>query len=261
MRVKDQLHIPGAYSLVGVKELPISGASHPLRREAPRWISWGSGTALVFGLGLFLLWQWWMHREPEDTGPRQIRVVQYRELGVPPSIARPTTPQMNVAQEVAIAAPPSIAVPEPVPDELASRTTIATQQEIADQLAPITMDDLTAGSGDSIVVQGGITRQEAAAAAKEFESVDQLPVRLSVDPPVYPPMARQALVEGTVMLEVKVGKDGKVRDVKVVSGPDMLRAAAIASAKSALFRPALFNGRPVEVWVAFPLTFRLRAGR
>ena len=85
--------------------------------------------------------------------------------------------------------------------------------------------------------------------------------RCGADAPEYPAIARSAMVEGTVLLHVLVGKDGKVRQVRVDSGPDMLREAAVACAKSAMFNPAIFNGKPVEVWVAFPVTFHLKAGR
>jgi TonB family protein len=253
---RDPLHISGAYSLVGVAELPVSGEYHPLRREAPKWVSWGSLIALVVGLTLFLTWQWWTHREDEGSRTKEIQVVRYSELGVPPSIARSNAPALNVAQEVAVA-PPSIAVPEPVPDELASRQTIATQSEIAAALAPITQQDMGAGSGGNIVVEGGLKKPETGGGN---EPVIELPVRLSCQPPVYPAMARQANVEGTVMLHVLVGKDGRVRKVTFVDGPNMLKDAAIAAAQTAVFKPATSNGKPVEVWVAFPLTFRLRGG-
>ncbi len=257
---KDSLHIPGAYSLAGAQQLPITGEAHPLHREAPKWISWGSVAALVFGLTLFAFWQWWTHREPPIPAYREVKVMRYSDLGVPPSISKPTTPQVNVAQEMAVATPPAIAVPEPVPDEMASRTTIATQQEITQALAPITATDMGDISGDQIIMDHR-PGQDQQTRSQDFQAVDQLPVRLRCDPPEYPAIARSAMVEGTVLLHVLVGKDGKVRQVRVDSGPDMLREAAIACAKTAAFNPAIFNGKPVEVWVAFPVTFHLKAGR
>jgi TonB family protein len=259
-RNRDPLHIPGAYSLAGATHLPITGEVHPLRQEGPKWISWGSTAALIFGLALFGIWQWYTHREPEVPAYREVKVMRYSDLGVPPSISRPTTPQVNVAQEMAVATPPAIAVPEPVPDEMASRTTIATQQEITQALAPITAQDMGDISSDNIIMdhRPGENEQKQ---NQDFQAVDQLPVRLRCDPPEYPAIARSAMVEGTVMLHVLVGKDGRVRQVRVDQGPDMLREAAVACAKTAFFNPAIFNGKPVEVWVAFPVTFHLKAGR
>jgi len=54
-----------------------------------------------------------------------------------------------------------------------------------------------------------------------------------------------------------VGKDGRVKDCFVVEGPELLREAALESARSAVFRPALLQHRPVEVWVLMPVTFRI----
>lgn len=261
MSQSDPLHIRWAYSLAGVAQFPVSGAEHPLEREAPRYVLWAAATALTLGLSLFGVWQWWTAREPAVATGRQVTIVRYTELGVPPSIARPSVAQINVAQEVAkISAPPAIAVPEPVRDEQAGNRTIATQAEMAEALAPITMNDLGAGGGDSLVVQGGV-EAEASPAPEDFVAVDQEPVRLSIAPPEYPDMARQAGVEGSVLVRALVGKDGKVRQVLVMSGPEMLRDAAVASAKTALFRPAILNNKPLEVWVVFPVTFQMRGPR
>jgi len=46
--------------------------------------------------------------------------------------------------------------------------------------------------------------------------------------------------------------------VIIVQGQPMLNDAAVASAKTAIFRPALQQNRPVEVWVVMPITFKLR---
>lgn len=82
-------------------------------------------------------------------------------------------------------------------------------------------------------------------------------MRLRIDPPVYPELAKSAGVQGTVMVRVLVGKDGKVKNVIVVEGNPLLNEAAIASAKSAVFRPAISQQQPVEVWVMMPITFKL----
>ncbi len=260
MSQRSPLHIPWAYSVADAAALPLAGEQHPLRREAPRWLLWASAAALSLGLLLFGAWRWWSGRETAPPPPREIRIVRYTDLGVPPSIARPSVPQINVAQAVAqMAAPPSIAVPEPVPDEQAQTQTIATQEEMSEALAPINLEGLGEG-GEGLVVEQDI-EVDTSPAPDEFVPVDHEPVRLSIDPPVYPPMAQQAGVEGSVLVRALVGRDGKVKQVIVVSGPEMLRDAAVASAQTAVFRPALQNNRPVEVWVAFPVTFQLRGGR
>jgi protein TonB len=208
--------------------------------------------ALAAGLGLFLIWILWSRARQVEPVQRRVRIVRYADLGVPPSIATPSAPQVRVSQEVA---PPSIGVPEPVPDEMAQTPTIATVGEMSEALAPITMSDLGLGGGDSLVVD---LEGEVGPGPGEFVPVDEEPVRISMTPPVYPEVARSAEVEGTVMVRALVGTDGRVKDVIIVEGQPMLNDAAVASARTAIFRPALQGHRPVEVWVLMPITFRLR---
>jgi protein TonB len=253
-------HIPWAFPLQTAPSLPLTGDQHPLRREFARWLTWANGATLVVALGVFAGWAWWSQREPEAPPvARQVKIVRYTDLGVPPSIARPSAPQVNVAEEIAKieAPPPVIAVPEPVADEKAQTRTIATQEEIAEALEPLTLEDLGTGDGegDSLVIDVDI---DTSPSPFEFVAVEEEPVRLRIDPPVYPDMARDAGIEGTVLVQVLVGKDGKVKDVLYVDGPETLKEAAFACARTSVWKPALMDNKPVEVWVVMPVTFKLR---
>ena len=70
-------------------------------------------------------------------------------------------------------------------------------------------------------------------------------------------IAREAGVDGVVMVQALVGKDGKVKDTRVVKSIPMLDASAIAAVKQWVFKPALSNNKPVAVWVAVPMKFTL----
>jgi protein TonB len=256
MSGRDPMHIPWAFSLADAPHLPITGDAHPLRREAPKWLGWANGSAVAVGLVLFGAWWFWTHFRPEPSPPREIRIVRYTELGVPPSIAKPAAPQINVAEAVArVAPPPEIGVPEPVPDELATSRTIATVAEMAEALVPITLEDLGLGGGDSLVVDLDIASSPT---PDEFVAVEEEPIRISIDPPIYPELAQAAEIAGTVLVRALVGKDGRVHDCFVVEGPEVLREAALVSARTAVFRPALLQHRPVEVWILMPVTFRMQ---
>jgi protein TonB len=253
-------HIRWAYHLDAAARLPLTGDQHPLRRELAKWLGWANGATLLLVAALFGFYLWYSSREPA-TAPvfRQVKIVRYTDLGVPPSIARPSAPQINVAEAVAkiAAPPPSIAIPEPVADEKAQTQTIATVSEMAEALAPITMQDLGTGSGDgdSLVIDVDI---DTSPSPDQFIAVDEEPVRISIDPPVYPSVARTAGIEGTVLVRVLVGKDGRVKDVIHIDGPEALRSAADDCARTAVFRPALVDHQPIEVWVMMPVTFKLR---
>jgi protein TonB len=75
--------------------------------------------------------------------------------------------------------------------------------------------------------------------------------------PDYPPIARAAGVAGTVVLHVTISKTGTVQNVSVVSGPQMLRQAALDKVKTWRYKPYLLDNEPVEVETNVDLPFLL----
>jgi TonB family protein len=65
--------------------------------------------------------------------------------------------------------------------------------------------------------------------------------------PIYPPLALQTRVSGTVRLHVIIAKDGAVREVDVISGHPLLLQSAMNAVKHWRYAPTLLNGRAVEV--------------
>ena len=76
-------------------------------------------------------------------------------------------------------------------------------------------------------------------------------------PPVYPPAAREAGVEGPVVMAARIGKGGAVQKLTVVSGPEDLQAAAVDSVLQWHYEPFIVNGSPVEVETTVTVTFQL----
>ncbi len=75
--------------------------------------------------------------------------------------------------------------------------------------------------------------------------------------PNYPPLARQARIQGAVILRVVISKTGDVQDVQLISGHPMLAPAAIEAVKQWKYRPYLLNGDPVEVETQVQVNFTL----
>ena len=75
--------------------------------------------------------------------------------------------------------------------------------------------------------------------------------------PVYPIDAKKAGVSGTVVLRAVIGTAGIVKDLQVVSGPDLLQQAAVDAVKQWRYRPYLLNGDPVEVRTTINIIFSL----
>lgn len=92
----------------------------------------------------------------------------------------------------------------------------------------------------------------------EFWMVEEKPVQINQVMPVYPEIARQAGMEGDVFVEMVVGTDGRVQDVRILRGPPVFHQAAKSAAMQAVFSPAKQNDRPVRVKVNQRISFRLR---
>jgi TonB family protein len=99
--------------------------------------------------------------------------------------------------------------------------------------------DTTGGKTKSQAVSGGVLNGKAT----------------SLPDPVYPPVAKAARASGTVVVRVTVDEKGDVISAEAVSGHPLLRAAAVAAARQAKFKPTLLNGKPVKVTGTLNYTF------
>jgi periplasmic protein TonB len=75
--------------------------------------------------------------------------------------------------------------------------------------------------------------------------------------PIYPPLARSTGVQGSVLLQAIIGRDGKIEHVQVVSGHPLLSKAAVDAVAQWLYRPYYLNDQPVEVETQVTVNFIL----
>ncbi len=75
--------------------------------------------------------------------------------------------------------------------------------------------------------------------------------------PSYPALARQARIQGTVVLQAVISKEGSIEGLKVLSGHPMLVPAAIDAVKQWKYKPYILNGEPVEVDTQVTVNFTL----
>jgi protein TonB len=198
---------------------------------------------LVYLLGLgtsFVI----AHR-PKETS---VIIVPYRELQAPPPLTdKPPPPKVEVTQPVA---PPTAAAPVPVPDaEAPPEQKIASQEDLAQSTPGVSSD------GDQQIQVAPPSDDEPAFGTYVY--AEELPEVITKVNPVYPEMAREANVDGTVMVQALVGKDGKVHDVRVVKSIPLLDQSAQDAVRQWIFKPALANNKPVAVWVGVPVRFSL----
>ena len=75
--------------------------------------------------------------------------------------------------------------------------------------------------------------------------------------PAYPPEAKAKGVQGTVRLQAVIGKNGAVKELKVLRGPEELVPPSIKAVKQWLYEPTLLNGEPVEVITEIDVNYTL----
>jgi len=188
----------------------------------------------------------------EEPPTVTVRIMKLSELGPPPSIANANTPppiQVSAPQ-----AKPTVGAPVPVPDaEVSPEQTIATQQEMSNQVAPV-----AEGAGnEGVQVQQDIKIEDDTPPA-DFVPVEKEPVVVKKVEPKYPELAMRAGLEGKVWVKIWVDKEGKPKQVVILkSDAEIFNEPAVEAAKQFLFTPAYMNNGPVSVWVSVPFKFKL----
>jgi protein TonB len=131
---------------------------------------------------------------------------------------------------------------------------------------PPTIDPTLPGDGVDEIPETVVDRWEDVVVSprrpqsrRVFIVYDQLPEPEYIARPAYPPLAREAGIEGTVVLKVRIGLDHRVHDAVVLRSdvtPAMERAG-VAAALKCRYKPARQGTVEVEVWVPIVIHFRL----
>ena len=174
-------------------------------------------------------------------------------------------------------APPAPAAPAPkvVQKDLPPPPPIDPRQDTVPEVAPreLPKEDLSlryAGaaqnSGSGVPgggVSGGVSGAMAVAGSGNGQRVvdidfSQMKVKYQPPPPAYPPLAKIARIQGTVVVEIIVGTDGIPTSAHAVEGPPQLRAVAESYAMGWKFEPAMLNGSPQAARFKLTMPFKLR---
>jgi protein TonB len=181
--------------------------------------------AVVIHIAAFVL-------SPEFTfKPYKLKEETFEVVDLPPQIDIPPPPK-------------EIALPQ-VPVEAAEG-----DEDTEDDIAPTTFDSFEDMPPPPPPSGGG---------GDVFLAFDEAPQLVYYEQPDYPPLARDAGIEGTVAIKVLVDEHGKVVEAQVLSSdvtPAMERAA-LAAARKCKFRPAKQRTIPVKAQVMIPFQFQL----
>ena len=222
---------------------------------------------------------------PNDDSAANILVTPVTEptdvnTGAPHS-AQPTGPvgvtQPEDAQPVVAApAPQVVAVPAPQVVAVPAPQVVASVQPPAPPARPTTIaavDHSSVEVPQSLKFSNPINPvQTAATSAPPVQTGGSAlnPVVVPEDtmkdllikktPPAYPEPALKAGLQGAVVLQAWIAKDGSVRDVKLLRGPFVLARAAVDAVKQWQYKPYSLNGQALDVQTQITVNFRIPGG-
>ena len=165
---------------------------------------------------------------------------------VAPEVSQPAETQVAVRHEAA-----SASARKAVPVEDAGEEPLALPLKVDDNSSPATKPEVL----NEVVAQ---TPMKAALLAPQ-PARKAVPAKLLQSAPAqYPAMARQIRVEGEVVISLDVDTSGKVSAARAVSGPPILRTAALDAVKRWKYQPATLGDKPVVSTEVVKVQFKLR---
>lgn len=183
------------------------------------------------------------------------------DIPAPPRLPqRETIPAVQQNRQQAISVTPAVRIPQ--------NTTTTTIQIVDPPVLTATVIDSGAStsvgqpnSQISNLLNSGrtITPRNASTPAKRWRVSGGVEQGLLIQQvkPIYPPLARQAGVQGEVILQAVIGKDGRIEDLRVISGNPLLVKAARDAVIQWRYRPFLLDGEPVEVETQITVNFKV----
>ncbi|HWR53881.1 MAG TPA: TonB family protein, partial [Bryobacteraceae bacterium] len=168
-------------------------------------------------------------------------------MATPVVTAQPPKPESLAAR---LSAPPSIS--EPPSLDLQGSTPIGGSMAIPSSITAAAPPPAVPAQSASPQAARQTT---ATAAPPKIGGMVQDARLIKREMPVYPGLARNARVSGTVRVEALIGPDGKVRSARALQGPPLLRQAAADAVKKWVYQPAMLNGQPTESTTQIDLLF------
>jgi protein TonB len=226
-------------------------SSNSVKTSSKYWslLTFAINCAVVVGLAI------WPLLHPQALPKQLIAALLVAPVPPPPPVAVQSKPQVRaVTIETDFQAPSRI-----------DSTILLLNEDVAVQPMMISSVDGSVGSpGNGLpgVLEGierGRTRVAVAAPPQTMNISSGVMAGnlLEKVSPQYPAIARTARVQGTVVLQATISKDGTIQNLRVVSGPPLLRQAALDAVLSWRYRPYLLNGEPVAVETTVNVVFNL----
>ena len=174
---------------------------------------------------------------PPSTASKSVPEIDARKSGSKTSSEKAANTQQEKPEKQAVVATLTASGPSKISQKGQEQPTaeIMPSYSVGGGSAPPTLSTLARPVASS-------TPREAAIEQSQLEPLQLLK---SVSP-VYPSLARARNITGVVVVQFKVGKDGKVSDPQLISGPPIFRDAAFEAVSRCQFKPAKLNGHMID---------------
>ena len=247
-------------------DLVVHGHRNTTRRDGVTLaISW-LVHAIVIGAFVVLPVMYATDQLPDTRDDAIAFVVAAPPPPPPPPAAAPVAPSRTVARPVPTRAPSALPREVPVVVERAESPTPPSSLDLAFEGVP---DGVAGGVPGGIVggIVGGLPDVIPPPPPPSPAPQPRVPVRAGGQiqppsliervPPVYPPLAVSAGIQGVVILEATVGQNGKVEEVSVLRSVGLLDLAAMEAVRQWRYEPLLLNGRPERFILTVTVSFSL----
>lgn len=181
--------------------------------------------------------------EPRYVGREsRLYVIRQVRFSPPETAQRPTRPQTNPKAK-------KIPIPDPTPEEPEPLVTDVNQTS--------DLDFPNVATGDVVSIPDGPPGPSVS--VYQVSGNVKAPVKIHAPDPVYPEEARLARVQGVVILQTIINRQGEVTDIRVLKGlPSGLTEAAVSAVSQWRFRPATLEGEPVAVHYLITISFNVQ---
>lgn len=202
--------------------------------------------------------QFWFPSNPvtdtdagESITPTTTSNSQHKPKVVPHVAPERPAPKITAKSSVAVPAPPAQIARTPLPPLEVEVVSGNERRTIPTRNPSIKVELQTPGNAADAASVTSPASQRVSMSPSTLQVVSR-PVQ-----PNYPLLAKQMKVQGSVVLEALIGRDGLIQDLKVLSGPSILSDAARQAVMQWRFKPYLQSGQPIETEAKITVNFTI----
>lgn len=171
-------------------------------------------------------------------------------------------PNKPIGKSLQPTTPIPIEIPNEIKNKVQPEPPEKPDKDLSDSKEDDALSDSDAGEKDGVSggVPGGVTNKPSSSDKGPIiiDGNVSPPKRIKYFHPTYPPIALKTKTEGTVILEAIIGKNGKIKNIKITKSIPLLDQAALEAIKKWEYTPTIVNGEAREVLLTITVNFKIK---